>query len=129
MERAKHKRTVTKTKKEIVENMSTLGTYKQEYNATVEILAKILVDLEDAENEFFESGGALIIEYTNKAGATNNIKNPFYAIIESLRQSAIIYARELGLTPAGLKKINENKKSAAPEKKKSATNKILSMYG
>ena len=49
----------------------------------------------------------MVVKYTNKAGATNAVKNPFYLALENLRTDILLYSRELGLTPSGLKKINE----------------------
>lgn len=122
------KKAVKRYERTLKKNMETLGTFKAEYVHTIATFAKILVDIDAAEAEFFESGGELIVEHTNNAGVTNTIKNPYYQIIENLRQSAIIYARELGLTPAGLKKLNDKLK-AAPEKKENTMKKILSLYG
>lgn len=87
--------------------MKQLGTYKKEFDLTINTLAKMLHDYDTAEQAFIDSGGELIIEHTNKAGATNIVKNPYYLIIENLRVSMLQYMRELGLTPTGLKKINE----------------------
>jgi len=49
-----------------------------------------------------------MVVHTNKAGAKNAAKNPFYLALETLRQDIIVYLRELGLTPSALKKINES---------------------
>lgn len=109
--------TVNQYKSKISKAMKVLGTYKEQYENTVELLAKMLFDYENAETAFDQSGGNFVIEYTNKAGATNMVKNPHWVVIENLRSDILIYSRELGLTPAGLKKMqvkagDEGKKSA-----------------
>ena len=57
-----------------------------------------MYDLDDDEK--------IIIEVTNSKG-TAKVKNPLIAIWEDLNKLALNYWRDLGLTPAGLKKINE----------------------
>ena len=59
----------------------------------------------------------LIIEQTNKSGFTNKVKNPAFSVWDDLNKSALIYWRDLGLTPAGLKKINEEVFAKAREEK------------
>lgn len=92
-------------KKKIVDNMKAVGTYRPEFLKTVENLAKIYVDMDNARKQFDESGGQIVIAYTNKNGSTNMVKNPCYQAIEGLQNNILLYGRELGLTPAGLKKI------------------------
>ena len=58
----------------------------------------------------------MIVEHTNKAGATNIEQNPLLRLILQLNRDALAYWRDLGLTPAGLKKLNEN--ALKTEKKK-----------
>jgi hypothetical protein len=53
------------------------------------------------------------------------VKNPLYLALEKLRDDTIAYSRELGLTPAGLKRINQD--GNKPEKK-SKLEQILSDF-
>ena len=92
-------------RKQIVKNMKALGTYKKEFDKTIENLAKIYVDMDVAREQFAASGGRLTVRHTNKSGATNWVKNPFFLAIEGLQNNILQYSRELGLTPAGLRKI------------------------
>lgn len=48
-----------------------------------------------------------MVRHTNKAGATNLEQNPLLRVINDLNRDALAYWRDLGLTPAGLRKINE----------------------
>ena len=68
-----------------------------------------------------------MIKHTNKSGATNIVKNPYYLVIEGLRQNILSYSRELGLTPAGLKKIND--KELIKNHKVSKLDKALDKFG
>lgn len=98
--------------------MKEVGTYKPEFNKTIETLALIYEDLDNARTQFQESGGHLIVKHTNKTGATNFVKNPFYLIIENLQANILQYNRELGLTPKGLKNINEAEMKGKKKKSK-----------
>ena len=62
------------------------------------------------------------MEYTNSHGATNSAKNPALMLWDELNKSALAYWRDLGLTPAGLKKIDD---TALQTKKKSTIAEVL----
>ena len=93
------------------------GTYREYFDHVIETLAAIMERRDDANKQFKESGGETVIEYTNKNGMTNTIKNPALVVVMDLDTQALAYWRDLGLTPAGLKKINE---AAMKNKKRSA---------
>lgn len=109
--------------KRIVDACKEAGTYRPYFQHTISTLASILEKRDEAEEYYVESGGVPIVEYTNKAGSTNNVKNPALAVWDDMNKSALGYWRDLGLTPAGLKKIDE---SAMKEKKKDAFSDALS---
>ena len=71
------------------------------------MLARTLFDYADVINKFTASGGHIIIKHTNKNGSTNIVKNPLYLALEKLRDDVVAYSKELGLTPAGLKRLND----------------------
>lgn len=95
--------------------MKAVGTYRPEFNKTIENLAKIYVDMDMARDQFERSGGKIVVKHTNKNGSTNLVKNPFFLAIEGLQNNILMYNRELGLTPAGLRRIKGE--SGTPEKK------------
>lgn len=97
--------------------MQAIGTWKPEFETTVKMLAETLQDYEKSRREFRKSGGQHIVAYTNKSGATNYVKNPYVTIIHEQRKSILMFCRELGLTSAGLRKIDE--KAMKGGKKKS----------
>jgi len=99
-------------KKDIIRKMRALNLYKKEYAYTINILAKCLYDYEQMQDTFAKSGGNIVVRHTNKGGSTNATKNPFYAAIETLRSDILAYARELGMTPSSLKRINETEVTA-----------------
>ncbi len=94
--------------KEIKRKMIAVGTYNASFSYTIDALAKVLVDYATTVETFEKTGGNIVVEHTNKNGATNIVKNPLYLALEKLRDDIISYSRELGLTPAGLKRINQD---------------------
>lgn len=89
---------------QLKDGMKSLGIYKPEYDKTINELAAMYGELEDARAAFAASGGQLVTKHTNKGGSTNLVKNPYYAIIEGLQLRILKYANELGLTPQGYRK-------------------------
>ena len=103
------------------------GTYKPHFEAAVSTLAEILEKRDAAEKQYREEfGGNPVISHTNSHGETNAVKNPAFQIWHDLTVTALSYWRELGLTPAGLKKINE---AAMKPKKKSTLGEALKDLG
>jgi phage terminase small subunit len=106
--------------------MKALGVYRKEFSHTITLLGRMLFDYQTALEKFEESGGNFVVKHTNKTGAVNAIRNPYYQAIEGLRIGILTYARELGLTPSGLKKINE---AAMKPAQKSALAEALKSLG
>lgn len=102
-------------KKRIVDACTAAGTYKPCFDSVIDTLALILERRDDANEQFIKSGGKPIVAYTNKGGATNPAKHPALVLWDELNKTALAYWRDLGLTPAGLKRINEQ--AIAPKKK------------
>ena len=95
-------------KKHLTEATESIGTYKPEFDAVIDTLADILARRDNALDIFYnEQGGRVIVEHTNKFGATNSERNPTCRVIDDLNGQALTYWRELGLTPKGLRAINE----------------------
>lgn len=94
-------------KEQILEATKTAGTYQPFFYAMIETLAGVLEMRDDAQEKFEASGGNTVVKHTNKGGATNIVKNPALVAVMELNQQALTFWRDLGLTPSGLKKINE----------------------
>ena len=92
-------------KKRIKNACEQAGTYNKVFDPVIEALATILEKRDYAQSML--EGQPLVIQHTNKAGAKNFVKNPFYMIWDEQNKMALQYWRELGLTPSGLKKLNE----------------------
>lgn len=94
-------------KQNIVKSCKAAGTYQPYFDAMIDTLAGILEKRDTAETEYQASGGCPIVEHTNQGGATNTQQNPLLRLVNDLNRDALTYWRDLGLTPAGLKKIND----------------------
>lgn len=97
-------------KKRIMSACISAGTYQPFFEDVITALAAVLEKRDDAEKFYKESGEGPIVEYTNKSGATNLIKNPALAVWDDLNTTALTYWKELGLTPSGYKKLGEKPK-------------------
>ena len=102
------------------------GTYRSYFDQIIEILAEIMEKRDDTEELYQKSGGNPIIVHTNKAGAKNIVKHPAIVLWDDLNKSALAYWRDLGLTPSGLKKIDE---TALKKKKGNALSEALKELG
>ena len=110
----------------IREQLSDLSQNPKTYRPAINTLADILEQRDKIYAKYVEEGCQAVREYTNKAGATNLTKNPLLVLWDDLNKSALSYWRDLGLTPAGLKKIDE---AALKGKKQSTLEKALSELG
>lgn len=115
------------TKQEYVKKIKTaakgVGTYKKEFDKVIETLADILAEADNVKAKYIESGGEPVIMFVNKSGAANMVKNPHLMLWSDLNKDALQYWRDLGLTPAGLKKIKEE--VATPKKDETSAADIM----
>lgn len=82
------------------------GTYQPYFVPVIDTLATILAARDQAQYVYEQAGSRATVAHTNKAGATNIQKSPQLQAILDLNTQALSYWRDLGLTPAGLRKIN-----------------------
>lgn len=100
--------TKTEWKKIIVDASKSVGTYNESFDSVIDTLADILESRDKVMKQFKDSGANPVVTHTNKGGATNLAKNPLLVMAMDLNTQALAYWRDLGLTPAGLKKISVN---------------------
>lgn len=103
-----------------VNDMKTLGTYRQEFSPVITRYAELRVQFSLLMKQWYESGCVVSEKYTNKAGATNIRKTALYLAIESLRKELRDFENDLGLTPAGLRRINDLMKNTGKKESKLA---------
>ncbi len=99
------------------------GTYRPFFDIPIASLAEILETRDRAMEQYIASGANPVISHTNKAKEKNLVKNPALVAYNDLSSTALSYWRDLGLTPAGLKRIDEN---AMKQQKRSALADVLS---
>lgn len=112
--------------KRIQEACEKAGTYRPFFNSIITTLAEVLEKRDEVEAYYKKTGALPLVEYTNKNGSTNLVKNPALIMWDDLSKTALAYWRDLGLTPAGLKRIDQ---TAMKEKKKNSLAEALKDLG
>ena len=92
-----------------------IGTYKDEFMPAIETLANLLESRDKVFDQYTKSGANPVVSYTNKAGATNLVKNPLMLSWLALNDQALTYWRDLGLTPKGYRTLSGEKVSKSDE--------------
>lgn len=103
-------------------NMKKAGTYRKEFEDSMERYADLRVQYDVLKEQWYEEGCAITEEYTNKSGAANQRKTPLYLAMETLRKELLELENIFGLTPKGLKQIHSR---TMEDKKESALGKAL----
>ena len=93
--------------KKIVKSCEDVGTYQEPFNPVIETLAAILERRDETEQMYKASGSKALVKHVNKGGNANIEQNPALRLINDLNRDALEYWRDLGLTPAGLKKLKD----------------------
>lgn len=109
-------------RKKIKQQCKDAGIYREYFDDIIATLADILERRDKAKLQFDETGGSPVVPYTNKNGSTNLVKNPILKEISDCEKIALVYWKELGLTPAGLNRIDDKQMKA----KKKSFDSILS---
>ena len=125
-EAQKIKTKITKLKNQTVKNMEAIGTYRQEFDATIQRYAELRIQYELLTGKWYDEGCEITEEYTNKSGAKNGRKTALYLSIETMRKELVDLENIFGLTPKGLKGIRTK---GLEEKKESALDKLLAEDG
>lgn len=115
-----------KWKNRIVKAMTDVGTYQESFDDVIDTLSGILERRDILEKQFKESGQEIIVEHINKAGATNLEQNPTIRLLNDMNRDALTFWRDLGLTPKGLKAIND---MAIKEDKSDPLDEIMKKLG
>lgn len=113
-------------KRKILENCGQVGTFREAFLPAIDALAKILEQRDAVYQDYIKSGGEPVIWKTSDRGAEQLVKNPRLQLWTDLNAQALAYWRDLGLTPAGLKRIDEQ---AMKKRKKSALAEALKDLG
>lgn len=101
------------------------GTYQVQFNPVIDTLASIMEERDKTLEFYTASGSSPVVRHTNKAGATNLVKNPALNMALELNAQALAYWRDLGLTPAGLRRISED--AMKPQKRSALVDALNSL--
>ena len=96
----------TEWKTKIENECKEAGTYRPFFDSVIDTLSGIMETRDNAQQKFDATGGETIVKHTNKGGATNIVKNPALVVLMDCNTQALAYWRDLGLTPAGYKRLN-----------------------
>lgn len=96
-----------KWRNRIIKAMTKVGTYQDSFDDVIDTLAGML-ERRDMLEATLDEDTPMMIEHTNKAGATNIEQNPAIRLLNDMNRDVRQYFNELGLTPKGLKAINDN---------------------
>lgn len=97
-----------KWEKKIKSQCELAETMRDEFIPVIHSLAVILEERDRVYEQYVAEGAQPVIIRTSDRGAENPAKNPLLTTWMDLNTQALQYWRDLGLTPAGLKRINEN---------------------
>lgn len=79
--------------------------YIPAFQITIGICAEILEERDKVHDEYIKTGARPVIEFTSDRGAVNLKPNPLLKQWQELNTTALSYLRDLGITPAGLRKL------------------------
>lgn len=79
--------------------------YIPSFQTTIMILAEILEERDRTYQTYIETGAQPVVNFTSDRGAVNLKQNPLLKTWQELNTAALAYLRDLGLTAAGLRKL------------------------
>lgn len=93
--------------KKIIKACKDAGTYQAYFAEAIKTTAWILEQRDELIKKYEESGGEAVVEHINTKNQTNLEQNPCLRMINDLNRDIRAFLNDLGLTPKGLKAINE----------------------
>lgn len=83
------------------------GTYRDFFDDIIDTLAQIMAARDEAREMWQKDfGGRPVVAHEMADGRKKIVKNPGLEMVNDLDGQALAYWRDLGLTPAGYKKLN-----------------------
>jgi hypothetical protein len=103
-------------KKKITAACQGIGVYEEAYDDVIGTLADILEKRDECDEMYKSSGSQPVVEHENKGGGVYLERNPVLRTWMDLNAQALAYWRDLGLTPAGFKRLSDQKINNSPKK-------------
>lgn len=119
--------TAKKWKTDIIKQMKAVGTYQAAFVPVINATADLLAQRDQIYQQYEDEGSQAMVIRELDRGGKNRVENPLLKTWRELQTQALKHWQELGLTPASLKKINDNA-IKVPERK-SALAEALSKFG
>ena len=82
--------------------------YIPSFQTTIQILSEMLEERDRVYTQYLEDGARPVVEFTSDRGATNLKQNPLLRQWQEINTLCLSYLRDLGLTAAGLRKLQGN---------------------
>lgn len=92
-------------KKRIKSQISIDAEFITNFETSINILAEILEERDRVHAEYIAQGAQPVITFESDRGAKNPKQNPLLKQWNDLNTTALQYMRDLGITPAGLRKL------------------------
>ena len=108
--------TAKQYKRAIEKKLKENNTYLPAFDTSISVLSEMLEERERVYTEYINTGARPVIEFTSDRGAVNLKPNPLLKQWQELNAGALLYLRELGLTAAGLKKLQGQVITEKPQK-------------
>lgn len=109
-------------KKKIKKATETVGTYQDSFEDVINTLADLLAERDRIYEQYIAEGAQPLVLVISDRGQENMRDNPLLTTWRSINRDVLQYWRDLGLTPAGLKKIMDDSMNKPEE---SALDKVL----
>lgn len=92
-------------KKVIEDQIKIDSAYIPSFQTTITILSEMLEERDRIYSLYIEQGAQPVVNFTSDRGAVNLKPNPLMRQWQEINVSALSYLRDLGLTAAGLRKL------------------------
>lgn len=92
-------------KNELEEQIKFDSGYIPSFQTTINILAEVLEERDRVYQMYVDTGAQPVVNFTSDRGAINLKENPLSKQWHALTITALSYLRDLGLTAAGLRKL------------------------
>lgn len=108
---------------QIVQQLEALHIYKEEFGLIINVYAETLAERDRVYQQYLEEGAMAVIERVSDRGARNSGKNPLLQTWQDLSELCRKLSNELGLSPASLKRLSDQK--IQPPRQASPLEKVL----
>ena len=98
--------TASQWKRKLIQQCKAVDTYQASFSGAISTLSSLLERRDEAYAQFVAEGSQTLVEKTSDRGAVNYVINPLLKLWQDLNRDALAYWRDLGLTPAGYKRLN-----------------------